>query len=182
MVNVQALIAVGVNAEGDREILGIDGSTAEDRAGWLTFWRSLTARGLSGVKLVTSDATPGWSPRSGATLPGAAWQRCRTHYTTNLMAKTPKSSWPWVRTLLQSVSDQPDAESVAAQYDRIIDALVDKIPKFADHLEAARPDLLAFTAFPKQIWPPDLVEQSPGSTRRSGDAPTSWGSFPTATP
>ena len=88
----------------------------------------------------------------GATLPGAAWQRCRTHYTTNLMAVTPKSSWPWVRTLLHSVFDQPDAESVAAQYDRIVDALADKLPKVADHLEAARPDLLAFTAFPKQIW------------------------------
>ncbi|WP_460353786.1 transposase, partial [Mycobacterium sp. ZZG] len=88
----------------------------------------------------------------GATLPGAAWQRCRTHYTTNLMSVTPKASWPWVRTLLHSVFDQPDAESVAAQYDRIIDALADKLPKVADHLEAARPDLLAFTAFPKQIW------------------------------
>ena len=68
------------------------------------------------------------------------------------MAVTPKSSWPWVRTLLHSVYDQPDAESVAAQYDRIIDALADKLPKVADHLENARADLLAFTAFPKQIW------------------------------
>ena len=68
------------------------------------------------------------------------------------MAVTPKSSWPWVRTLLHSVFDQPDAESVGAQYDRIIDALADKLPKVADHLEQARTDLLAFTAFPKQIW------------------------------
>ena len=152
VVNVHALIAVGVNAEGYREILGVDVSTAEDGAGWLAFWRSLTARGLSGVTLVTSDAHAGLVAAVEATLPGAAWQRCRTHYTTNLMAKTPKSSWPWVRTLLHSVFDQPDAESVAAQYDRIIDALSDKLPKVADHLEAARADLLAFTAFPKQIW------------------------------
>ena len=152
VVNVHVLIAVGVNAEGYREILGIDVTTAEDGAGWLTFWRSLTARGLSGVKLVTSDAHAGLVAAIGATLPGATWQRCRTHYTTNLMAVTPKSSWPWVRTLLHSVFDQPDAESVAAQYDRIIDALSDKLPKVADHLEAARADLLAFTAFPKQIW------------------------------
>jgi putative transposase len=152
VVNVHALIAVGVNAEGYREILGIDVSTAEDGAGWLAFWRSLTARGLSGVKLVTSDAHAGLVAAIGATLPGAAWQRCRTHYTTNLMAVTPKSSWPWVRTLLHSVFDQPDAESVASQYDRIIDALADKLPQVADHLEAARPDLLAFTTFPKQIW------------------------------
>jgi putative transposase len=152
VVNVHALIAVGVNAEGYREILGIDVTTAEDGAGWLTFLRSLIARGLSGVRLVTSDAHAGLLAAIGATLPGASWQRCRTHYATNLMAVTPKASWPWVRTLLHSVFDQPDAESVAAQYDRIIDALADKLPKVAHHLEAAREDLLAFTAFPKQIW------------------------------
>jgi putative transposase len=128
VANVHALIAVGVNAEGYREILGIDVTTAEDGAGWLTFLRSLTARGLSGVKLVTSDAHAGLLSAIGATLPGASWQRCRTHYATNLMSVTPKSSWPWVRTLLHSVYDQPDADSVAAQYDRIIDALADKLP------------------------------------------------------
>ncbi|MCW2651713.1 MAG: transposase, mutator type, partial [Mycobacterium sp.] len=85
-------------------------------------------------------------------LPGAAWQRCRTHYTTNLMSVTPKSSWPWVRTVLHSIFDQPDAESVVAQYDRVLDALTDKLPKVAEHLDGARADLLAFTAFPKQIW------------------------------
>jgi putative transposase len=66
------------------------------------------------------------------------------------MAVTPKSFWPWVRTLLHSVFDQPDKESVAAQYDRIIDALADKLPKVAEHLEDARTDLLAFTAFPSR--------------------------------
>jgi len=152
VVNVHALIAVGVNAEGYREILGLEVSTTEDGAGWLSFLRSLVARGLTGVKLVTSDAHAGLLAAIGATLPGATWQRCRTHYATNLMAVTPKSSWPWVRTLLHSVYDQPDAESVAAQYDRIIDALADKLPKVADHLDTARADLLAFTAFPKQIW------------------------------
>ena len=152
VVGVHTLIATGVNAEGYREILGIQVSSAEDGAGWLAFFRDLVARGLSGVALVTSDAHQGLVAAIGATLPNAAWQRCRTHYTANLMSLTPKSSWPWVRTLLHSVFDQPDTESVAAQYDRIIDALSDKLPKVADHLEAARPDLLAFTAFPKQIW------------------------------
>jgi hypothetical protein len=118
----------------------------------LTFLRSLTARGLFGVRLITSDAHAGLINAIGATLPGASWQRCRTHYATNLMAVTPKSSWPWVRTLLHSVYDQPDSDSVAAQYDRITDALADKLPKVANHLEAAGEDLLAFTAFPKQIW------------------------------
>src|SRR4029077_3991455 len=96
VVSVHALIAVGVNAEGYREILGVDVTTAEDGAGWLTFLRSLTARGLSGAKLVTSDAHAGLSNAIGAPLPGASWQRCRTHYATNLMAVTPRSSWPWV--------------------------------------------------------------------------------------
>ncbi|REE74704.1 mutator family transposase [Rhodococcus wratislaviensis] len=68
------------------------------------------------------------------------------------MSQTPKNSWPWVRALLHSVYDQPDADSVHAQYDRVIDALSEKLPKVADHLDAARPDLLAFTGFPKQIW------------------------------
>lgn len=68
------------------------------------------------------------------------------------MAVTPKTSWPWVKTLLHSVYDQPDADSVHAQYDRVIDALESKLPKVAEHLDAARADLLAFTAFPKQIW------------------------------
>ena len=127
-------------------------TSAEDGAGWLAFFRDLVARGLSGVALVTSDAHPGLVAAIGATLPGAAWQRCRTHYTTNLMSVTPKSSWLWARTLLHSIFDQPDAESVVAQYDRVLDALSDKLPKVAEHLDAARDELLAFTAFPKQIW------------------------------
>ncbi len=72
----------------------------------------LTARGLTGVKLVTSDAHAGLVAAIGATLPGASWQRCRTHYAANLMSATPKSSWPWVKTLLYSLYDQPDAASV----------------------------------------------------------------------
>src|SRR5436309_923032 len=111
------LLAVGVNADGHREILGLDVSTAEDGAGWLTFFRDLTARGLSGVRLVTSDAHRGLVAAIGATLPGATWQRCRTHYAANLMAATPKSAWPWVKPLLHAVYDQPDAASVHAQFD-----------------------------------------------------------------
>jgi len=80
VVGVHTLIATGVNAEGYREILGLQVTSAEDGAGWLTFFRDLVARGLSGVGLVTSDAHPGLMAAIGATLPGAAWQRCRTHY------------------------------------------------------------------------------------------------------
>ena len=79
VVNVHALLAIGVNADGHREILGLQVTSAEDGAGWLAFFRDLTARGLSGVALVTSDAHRGLTEAIGATLPGAAWQRCRTH-------------------------------------------------------------------------------------------------------
>jgi putative transposase len=152
VVNVHALVVTGVNADGHREILGLQVTSAEDGAGWLAFFRDLTARGLTGVALVTSDAHAGLVAAIGATLPGAAWQRCRTHYAANLMAVCPKSSWPWVRALLHSVYDQPDAASVHAQFDRVLDALADKLPKVAEHLEGARADVLAFTAFPKEIW------------------------------
>ena len=152
VVPVHALVATGVNADGHREILGVQVTTSEDGAGWLVFFRDLTARGLSGVKLVTSDAHAGLVAAIGATIPGAAWQRCRTHYAANLMSATPKSSWPWVKALLHSIYDQPDAEAVHAQFDRVLDALEGKLPAVAEHLEGARADILAFTAFPKEVW------------------------------
>jgi len=152
VVNVHALVATGVNADGHREILGVQVTSAEDGAGWLGFFRDMVARGLTGVALVTSDAHGGLVAAMGAALPGASWQRCRTHYSANLMSVCPKASWPWVKTLLHSVYDQPDAESVAAQYERVIDSLTQKLPKVAAHLEDNRADVLAFTAFPKEIW------------------------------
>jgi putative transposase len=152
VVNVHALLAVGVNSDGHREILGLHVTSSEDGAGWLGFFRDLTARGLTGVALVTSDAHRGLVDAIGATLPGASWQRCRTHYAANLMSATPKSSWPWVRALLHSVYDQPDSASVHAQFDRVLDALGEKLPKVAAHLDSARADVLAFTAFPKEVW------------------------------
>jgi hypothetical protein len=86
-VNVHALVAVGVNADGGREVLGLDVASDEDGAGWLAFLRSLTARGLSGVRLIISDAHRGLVSAIGAALPGAQWQRCRTHWSCI------KSSW-----------------------------------------------------------------------------------------
>jgi transposase-like protein len=151
-VNVHALLAVGVNADGYREILGLHVTSAEDGAGWLAFFRDLVARGLTGVALVTSDAHRGLIEAIGATLPGASWQRCRTHYAANLMSATPKNAWGWVKALLHSVYDQPDADAVHAQFDRVLDTLADKLPAVAEHLDAARADILAFTAFPKAIW------------------------------
>ena len=87
-------VATGVNADGYREVLGVSVSTTESAAGWLTFFKDLVARGLTGVALVTSDAHQGLVEAIGATLPGASWQRCRTHYTVNLMSVCPKHAWP----------------------------------------------------------------------------------------
>jgi len=159
VVGVHALVATGVNTDGHREILGLHVTTAEDGAGWLAFFRDLVARGLSGVKLVTSDAHQGLVAAIGATLGGATWQRCRTHYAANLMSATPKTSWGWVKALLHSIYDQPDADAVHAQFDRVVDALTGKLPTVAEHLETARADILAFTAFPKRGLAPDLVQQ-----------------------
>ncbi len=83
VINVHALVATGVNGDGHREILGLQVTSAENGAGWLGFFRDLTARGLSGVRLVTSDAHRGLVDAIGATLPGASWQRCRTHWAFN---------------------------------------------------------------------------------------------------
>ncbi len=152
VVPVHVLVATGVNADGHREILGVQVTTSEDGAGWLAFFRDLSARGLTGVKLVTSDAHVGLVAAIGATIPGAAWQRCRTHYAANLMSATPKTSWPWVKALLHSIYDQPDADAVHAQFNRVLDALAEKLPAVAEHLEGARADILAFTPFPKEVW------------------------------
>ena len=152
VVGVHCLVATGVNADGHREILGLQVTSSEDGAGWLGFFRDLIARGLCGVRLVTSDAHAGLVAAIAATLPGAGWQRCRTHYAANLMSVTPKSSWGWVKALLHSIYDQPDAEAVHAQFDRVVDALTEKLPTVAEHLEPARADILAFTAFPKEVW------------------------------
>src|SRR5207302_699529 len=82
----------------------------------------------------------------------ASWQRCRTHYATNLMSVCPKSAWGGVKAMLHSVYDQPDADAVNAQYGKMLDTVTGPLPAVAGHLDAARADVLAFTAFPREIW------------------------------
>jgi putative transposase len=149
---VSVMVATAVNADGHREVIGVQVATGETHAGWLGFFRDLLARGLSGVALVTSDAHAGLVEAIAATLPGASWQRCRTHYAANLMAACPKHAWPGVKAILHSVYDQPDAESVHAQFDKLLDTLAESLPKVHDHLDAARADVLAFTGFPREVW------------------------------
>lgn len=152
IVNVACLIAVGVNDDGHREVLGLDVVTAEDGAGWLAFLRSLRARGLKGVKLVVSDAHPGLKDAIASVLRGAAWQRCRTHFIRNLLTRVPKAAHGIVATYVRTIFAQPDAESVRAQHARTVEHLRSRFPKASAMLEDAADALLAFTAFPKEHW------------------------------
>jgi len=152
VVNVTAVMAIGVNADGHREILGVDVITAEDGAGWLAFLRGLISRGLRGVRLVVSDAHAGLKAAIASALAGASWQRCRTHFMTNLLAKVPKAAQQAVATLVRSIYAQPDAETTRAQCTTVIEHLEARFPQAAALLEDAEEELLAFTAFPKALW------------------------------
>ena len=152
IVNVACVTATGVNADGHRDVLGLDVITTEDGAGWTAFLRGLVARGLSGVKLVVSDAHEGLKAAIAAVLPGATWQRCRTHFMRNLQSRVPKSSQSLVATLVRSIFDQPDATQVWAQHERVVDQLTERFPAAAEMLVDAGPDLLAFATFPKEHW------------------------------
>ena len=153
VVNTHVLVATGVNADGHREILGLDICSAESEAGWLTLFRGLNARGLTGVKLVTSDAHSGLVAAIGG-HPGRRGLATVPHP----LRREPDVGDPevvagaWVKAMLHSIYDQPDAKAVHAQFDRVIDTLAEKLPAVAEHLEDARADILAFTAFPKEIW------------------------------
>ena len=121
VVNVHALVATGVNADGHREILGLDVASAEDGAGWLAFLRGLVARGLSGVQLVISDTHPGLVAAIGSALPGASWQRCRTHWsckeTTCSSAMCCRMMW-YARRCRGLRSARPAVRGVAAASER----------------------------------------------------------------
>jgi len=172
-VNACVVHAVAVNRDGFRESLGLDVVTSEDGAAWLAFLRSLVARGLSGVKLVTSDAHPGLVDAIAATLPGASWQRCRTHFMRNLLTRVPKSAQSFVATMVRSIFAQPDAETVLEQHARVVAQLEERFPDAAELLAKAAPDLLAFTGFPKehwrQLWSNNSLERLNKEIRRRTD-------------
>ena len=173
IVNVAVVVATGVNAEGSREILGLDMHTTEDGAGWTAFLRGLVARGLSGVRLVISDAHPGLVDAIASTLPGASWQRCRTHFLRNLLSKVPKSAGPFVATVVRSIFAQPDAAAVDAQFARVTDQLAERFPAAAEMCHDAGPDILAFSCFPqahwRQIWSNNPQERLNKEIRRRTD-------------
>lgn len=173
IVNVSVVVATAVNAEGRREVLGMDVGTSEDGAFWLAFLRSLVARGLSGVQLVTSDAHQGLKEAIATVFAGASWQRCRTHFMTNLLSRVPKRAQPWVATLVRTIYQQPAPEEVHAQQGRVIAQLQERFPAAAELLEEAGPDILAFTAFPvahwRQVWSNNPLERVNKEIRRRTD-------------
>jgi transposase-like protein len=152
IANVATVIAIGVNADGHREVLGVDVFTSEDGACWTSFLRDLKARGLLGVACITSDAHPGLKDAIAATFPGAAWDRCRTHFMRNLLCRVPKSAQGLVATLVRSIFAQPDSESVWAQHANVVEQLEGKFPQAASLLADSAEEVLAFTAFPKEHW------------------------------
>ena len=146
------VVATGVNNEGRRESLGFDVITTEDGAGWTAFLRSLVARGLSGVALVVSDDHKGLKAAIAAVLRGATWQRCRTHFARNLLTRVPRASQGMVATLVRTIFEQPDHDSVWAQHARVVDQLTGRFDDAAVMLLDAADDLLAFSTFPPEHW------------------------------
>lgn len=173
IVQAAALVATGVNRDGHREILGLEVVTQEDGAAWLAFLRGLVARGLSGVALVTSDAHEGLKAAIAATLPGAAWQRCRTHFMRNLLTRVPKSAQPFVATMVRTIFTQPDARTTRHQHEVAVAELEPRFPQAAALLAEAREELLAFSHFDpehwRQIWSTNPQERLNRELRRRSD-------------
>jgi putative transposase len=173
IVRCACVVATAVNADGQREILGCDTFTGEDEAAWRSFIGDLTARGLAGVELVVSDDHRGLTKAIDALLPGASWQRCRTHFMRNLLTRVPKSAQPFVATMVRTVFAQPSAEEVAAQLARVTEQLGVRFPQVALMLADAAPDVTAFAAFPvehwRQLWSNNPQERLNREIRRRTD-------------
>jgi transposase-like protein len=173
IANIAVIVAIGVNDDGHREVLGVDIVTTENEAAWSAFLRELVARGLSGVKLVISDAHEGLKLAIGKVLHGASWQRCRTHFMRNLLCKVPKSAQSLVATLVRGIFAQSDADQVWAVYAQVVEKLEEKFAEAAKLLDHAGADLLAFSAFPKehwkQIWSNNPLERLNKELRRRSD-------------
>ena len=172
-MNVSVVVATGVTGAGQREILGMDVGASEDGAFWLSFLRSLNARGLSGVELVISDAHLGLKQAIATVFAGAGWQRCRTHFMTNLLTRVPKRSQPGVATMVRTIYKQLSPEEVHAQADRVIAQLREHFPQASEMLADALPDILAFTAFPvshwQKLWSNNPLERLNKEIRRRTD-------------
>jgi transposase-like protein len=153
VASTAVVIAVGVNGKtGEREVLGVDVGPSEDGAFWTSFLRSLVARGLGGVRLVTSDAHRGLKGAIEAVLVGASWQRCRVHFMRNALSLVPKAAQQMVGATIRTVFAEPDAESAREQWLRVADGFRSRFPRLSELMEEAEEDVLAYAAFPGEHW------------------------------
>jgi putative transposase len=153
VASTAVVIAVGVNGEtGEREVLGFDVGPSEDGAFWTSFLRSLVARGLSGVRLVTSDAHRGLKGAIEAVLQGASWQRCRVHFMRNALSLVPKAAQQMAGATIRTVFVQPDAVSAREQWRRVSEGFRHRFARLSELMEEAEEDVLAYALFPEEHW------------------------------
>jgi putative transposase len=173
VVSMAIVLAIGVRATGEREVLGLDLGPSEEGAFWVQFLRGLVARGLGGVKLVISDAHAGLKGAIGAVLQGAGWQRCRVHFVRNALAHVPKSAAQMVAATIRTVFVQPDATSARDQWRRVADGFRARFPRLAELMDAAEEEVLAYLAFPpehwRQIWSNNPLERLNKEVKRRTD-------------
>ena len=173
VVSKAIVVATGVSATGEREILGFAVGDSEDAAFWTAFLRSLRARGLSGVRLVISDAHEGLKGAIAAVFIGSAWQRCRVHVLRNVLARIPKGAAEMVLAAIRTIFAQPDPAAIARTWDEVADNLADQFPAVAEMLVDARADVLAFTGFPpahwRKIWSTNPLERLNREIKRRTD-------------
>ena len=173
IVSQAIVVAVGVAADGRREVLGFDVGDTENEGFWTAFLRSLKVRGLDGVKLVMSDAHSGLKKAIGTVFQGAAWQRCRVHFMRNVLSVVPKGSQDMVASIIRTIFAQPDREHIHSQFQEVTTMLKRSHPKVAVMLDEARHDLLAFAGFPqrhwRQIWSTNPLERVNKEIKRRTD-------------
>ena len=149
IVSVAVIVAVGVNADGRREVLGMDIGPSEAETFWTGFLRKLARRGLRGVKLVVSDAHEGIKASVSKVLT-ASWRRCRVHFMRNALAHAGKSGRRVVSAFIATAFAQDDAAMARAQWRSVAEQLRPKLPKLAVLMDEAEPDVLAYMSFPAQ--------------------------------
>jgi len=181
IVSQAIVVAVGVAADGRREVLGFDVGDSENEAFWTSFLRGLKTRGLDGVRLVMSDAHTGLKKAISTVFQGAGWQRCRVHFMRNVLAVVPKASQDMVASIIRTIFAQPDREHILKQFGEVTTMLGRSHPKVAAMLTDAQEDLLAFAAFPqrhwRQIWSTNPLERVNKEIKRRTDV---VGVFPNA--
>jgi putative transposase len=152
IVSTATIIAVGVNTDGRREVLGVATGPSEAETFWKSFLRSLADRGLRGVKLVIADDHKGLRAAASKVF-HASLQRCRVHWMRNAMAHVPAKQRPAVMAMIKTIFAQETAADAHAQWKSVADALRERAPRLAELMDEAREDVLAYTAFPKEHWP-----------------------------